>query len=394
MSFPTVTAPQGFRFVRQAKGWVGDHPLSQIGLLIGVAAIFTFLGSNAADNMARLGLTPGFAFLGRPASFEIGESVVAFTSQDSFGWALTVGLLNTMKVAALGCMLATVLGVALGIARLSANPLLSGIVQVYVELVRNTPLLLQLFFWSATLHALPSPRQALQPVTGVFLSNRGLFLPGPENTAAAVALTAAILVAVVAVAAFSVYERRRGGLPWTTRIGALTGAAVGPFVLLWAAGVPLGLQAPQLQGFNFVGGLTVTPEFAVLLIGLVVNTAANIAEIVRGGILSVPRGQWEAARSLGLPVGRVLRLVVLPQALRVIIPMLTSTYLSLTKSSSLAVAIGFPDLVSVVNTSANQTGQVIESLTILVAAYLTLSILVSIAMNAYNRRITLRGGRT
>ncbi|PWC44944.1 ABC transporter permease subunit [Azospirillum sp. TSO22-1] len=321
---------------RAAAAWWGDHAAAQLGLLAGTVLLFAVLGANTLENMERFGIRPGFEFLHRAANFEIGESLVAYTAGDTYGRALLVGLLNTVKVAVLGCVLATALGLALGIARLSGNLLLSGIVQVYVELIRSTPLLLQLFFWSATLHALPGPRQAFQPVAGVFLCNRGVFLPALRFD-------------------------------------------------------PLGWDIPQLAGFNFTGGATLTPEFAALLIGLAVNAAAGIAEIVRSGVQSVPAGQWEAARALGLPRRRILRLVVLPQALRVIVPLLTSSWLSLTKNSSLAVAIGFPDLVSVINTSANQTGQALETMAILAAAYLTLSLAVSVAMNAWNRRLARRG---
>lgn len=318
----------------------------------------------------RFGITPGFGFLDNAAGFEIGEAVIPYAAQDSYARALLVGLLNTVKVAAIGCAIATVLGVALGVARLSGNPLLSGLVQGYVELVRSTPLLLQLFFWSATFQALPAPRQALAPLPGVFLSNRGILVPAFQDTAAAGWMAGALYGALIPATALLV-----------------------PGALLALSGAPLALEFPVLRGFNFVGGGSVSPEFAALLVGLVGNAAAMISEIVRSGIQAVPAGQWEAARALGLTPHRIMRLVVLPQAMRVIVPLLTSSYLNLTKNSSLAVAIGFPDLVSVINTSAsaNQTGQALEMMMILMGAYLTVNLAVSAAMNAYNRRLALRG---
>lgn len=317
-------------------GWLGQHALAQLLMLAATVLLFGMIGGNMLANMDRFGINPGFGFLDHAANFEIGESLLPYSASDSYGHALAVGLVNTIKVAVVGCVLASLLGLALGIARLSGNLLLSGMVQAYIELVRSTPLLLQLFFWSATLHALPGPRQAFEPVPGVFLCNRGIFLP------------------------------------------ALTFD-------------PLGMQVPVLGGFNFTGGLTLSPEFATLLIGLTVHAAAIIAEIVRSGIQSVPAGQWEAARALGLPRRRIMRLVILPQALRVIVPLLTSSWLNLTKNSSLAVAIGFPDLVSVINTSANQSGQALECMAILAAAYLSLSLGVSVVMNRWNRRLIERG---
>lgn len=371
--------------------WWGNHAAAQVALLIGTLLLFGALGGTMVENLHRFGITPGFDFLHRPANFEIGESLIAYSARDSYGQAILVGLLNTVKVALLGCALATVFGVALGVARLSGNPLLSGIVQAYVELIRNTPLLLQLFFWSATLHALPPPRQALHPIAGVYLCNRGILVPSlADGTDIGwLMLGLALSAAVVGV---SLVVARRCGLPPSGRRAAAIGtvALVFPTVAL-LAGPPLVWEVPELRGFNFAGGATLSPEFAALLVGLVVNSSATISEIVRSGIQSVPAGQWEAARALGLPWHRIMRLVVLPQALRVIVPLMTSSHLSLTKNSSLAVAIGFPDLVSVVNTSANQTGQALEAMAILMATYLALSLAVSVAMNAYNRRIALRG---
>ncbi|AEO47270.1 binding-protein dependent transport system inner membrane protein [Rhodospirillum rubrum F11] len=371
--------------------WWGERPLSQLAVLLGVFALFSVLGANTVDNLGRLGITVGFGYLDHPANFEIGESLVAYTSGDSYARALGVGILNTALVSIIGCLLATLLGVALGIGRLSANLLISRAVQLYVEVIRNTPLLLQLFFWSATIHALPGPRQAFEPLTGVFLTNRGLYMPALAMDGAAVfsllLLGGGALAGVVRIL---VHERRHGPMERaakTALLGAVAVLLLG--VLALCLGGAVSVEPPRLGGFNITGGWVLSPEFLALLVGLVINASAVICEIVRSGIEAVPEGQWEAARSLGLTRGRTLRLVVLPQALRVVIPLMTSSYLSLTKNSSLAVAIGFPDLVSVVNTSANQTGHVFEAIALMMAVYLTISLTVSAALNFYNHRLSL-----
>ncbi|MDR3516703.1 MAG: ABC transporter permease subunit [Azospirillaceae bacterium] len=387
--------PRGFpaALLRALRDWWGDQPLSQFALLAGAALIFGFFGGNVADNMQRLGITPGFAFLHRAANFEIGESLISYTAADSYARAIWVGVLNTAAVAAIGCVLASVLGVFLGIARLSRNPLLSGLVQIYVEIVRNTPLLLQLFFWNAIAHALPSPRQAFSLGETVFLSNRGVYLPAFREAAAGRALLIAVLVAAgLVVVAMTAMARWRRCQSWGRRWAVLALAVVLPLAGFAASEISFALEVPQLRGFNFAGGSVMSPEFAALLIGLVVNTAATICEIVRSGIQAVSIGQWDAARALGLSQGRILRLVVLPQALRIIIPVTTSSYLDLTKNSSLAVAIGFPDLVSIINTSANQSGQVIETVFIMMAIFLSINLAVSLAMNIYHHRLSRHGG--
>ncbi|MET4634450.1 amino acid ABC transporter permease [Kaistia defluvii] len=369
------------------KNLLGERPLTQILLFVGVLAAFGFLGQTMATNMGRVGITPGFAFLARPTNFEIGETLIAYSSQSSFARAILVGLLNTLLVSAVGCILATVLGVALGLARLSDNPLLSGSVRAYVELIRNTPLLLQLFFWSATFHALPAARKAFEPVAGVYLSNRGIYIPALRFESG---LAATVALASLAIALLLLWRRKRIGLSAPT---ASAVSVIGLVVVISALAATGGMRAeiPSLKGFNITGGLSLTPEFAALLVGLVVNAAALIAEIVRSGIQSVPRGQWEAARALGLPRGLIFAKIVLPQALRVITPLMTSTYLSLTKNSSLAVAIGYPDLVSILNTAANQTGQALETILIMASVYLTISFAVSFAINRYNKRYALKG---
>jgi len=305
------------------------------GIALGGAVLLGwYLVANTLDNLAARNIASGFAFLRREAGFEICESAfLAYGAADSYLRALVVGLTNTFKVALAGALLATALGAVVGISRLSENILLKTLASAYVEFIRNVPLLVQLFFWYAVIaEALPPPREALQPLPGVFFSSRGIFFPLPGSV-------------------------------------------------------------PVLEGFNFAGGGHLSPEFATLLIGLVIYTGAFIAEIVRAGILSVDRGQVEAAQALGLGRGATLRHVVLPQSLRVIVPPLTSQYLNLTKNSSLAVAIGYPDLVAIAGTIINQTGQAIEGIALIMAVYLTISLAISALMNWYNARVALKGWR-
>ncbi|WP_234819411.1 amino acid ABC transporter permease [Rhodopseudomonas palustris] len=348
------------------------------------------MGSNIAATMARIGLTPGFGFLERAANFEIGESTIPFRAGDSYARAIAVGVLNTAKVAVVSCILATVLGVALALMRLAGHPVLSGLVRWSIEVVRNTPLLLQLFFWIALAHALPPPRRAVVWFDCVFLTNRGVYLPSviiAEGSWMAITAIAAILLGWLALLWRS---RTRGPLsPLPLGLVAILALAV----VIYASGFRISLHSPVVQGFNIQGGTSLTPEFAALLVGLTVKFAAIFAEIVRAGILSVRREQWDAARALGLSEFQIVRLVVLPQALRVITPLATSCYLDVIKDSSLAVAIGYPDLMNITNTTANTTGQALETLLIVVALYLTLNLSVSAVMNVYNARVAMRGGR-
>lgn len=384
--------PSGPGPVSRLRLWIGPLPLQQFALFFGVVLLFAFLGQNTADSMHRMGLTPGFAFLSHQANFEIGESLLSYSAGDSYARALAAGIANTVKVAIFGCLLATVLGVALGIIRLSGNLLLATFVHGYVEVLRNTPLLLQLFLWSAIIHALPPPRGAYTLLGSAYLSNRGIYLPSLsiEGLSAAVWLPAVAL----AVSATLVLSRRllSGSAFYLPKAaGTVLAALAVIYLALVAFGFSASVEVPAKGGFNIRGGLTLTPEFAALLIGLVVNASASISEIVRSGIQSVTSGQWEAARALGLKPGQIMRLVVLPQALRVITPLMISSFLDLTKNSSLAVAIGYPDLVSVANTTANTTGQALEAIIIIGAVYLSISLAVSAAMNLYNRRVVLRG---
>lgn len=401
----TVTAPPGppgdiptaslLRLGKRAghaiADWWGEKPLSQLAVIIAVVVVLQYLGHNTLDSMQRFGLTPGFDFLDRTAGFEIGESWISYSAQDSFGRAIIVGLLNTLAIAVLGCFLATVLGVALGVARLSKNPLLSRLVQAYVEVIRNTPLLLQLFFWNLTIHALPPPRQAIQPFAGFFLTNRGIFFPWIEMNSSGMDLALAIAIGLLSSAlTFKSLKRKQKPNPGIG-LALATTAIVGFSATLAIFGAWPSFDLPSLRGFNIGGGRSISPEFACLLIGLSVNSSAAICETVRAGIQSVPTGQWEAARALGLSPRRLLRHIVLPQALRVIVPLITSTYVALIKHSSIAVAIGFPDLVNVLNTTANQSGQAIEAILIMLIVYLSLSLATSIAMNVYNHHIAMRG---
>lgn len=371
---------------------------TQVALVAAVAFAVWYLASNTAQNLEARKIASGFGFLAREAGFEIGEApFLAYSAADSYARAILVGLINTFRVALIGVALATVLGTVLGLARLSRNWLLSKFAAGYVELVRNVPLLVQLFFLYAVItENLPGPRDALSPVSGVFLSNRGIAFPVLQPHAAHAWIGAALLAGVALAWLVARWARRRQALTGQPFPVLATGTALVlglPLAVFLAAGAPLALARPELQGFNFAGGAVLSPEFASLLGGLTLYTSAFIAEIVRAGVQAVDRGQSEAAYSLGLPRPRTMRLVILPQALRVIIPPLTSQYLNLTKNSSLAVAIGYPDLVSIANTTMNQTGQSIEGIAIIMAVYLSISLSISALMNWYNRRIALRGAR-
>lgn len=364
----------------------------QIIVLGLVAAGVWYLVSNTMHNLQVRNIRSGFDFLGREAGFAIGESLIDYSPTDTYRRAIVVGLLNTLYVSLAGIVLATLLGVVVGVARLSKNWLIAKLAAVYVEVLRNIPLLIQLFFWYALIvETLPGPRQAMHPVPGVFLSNRGLRFPSTQGDSLAWIVTGAVAALLLTLAAGRYLRRRQIQTGTQT---ALWPIGLALFILLPVAGFFFGggqltLSIPELKGFNFAGGASISPELTALLSGLVIYTSAFVAEIVRSGIQAVPGGQWEAAGSVGLSRRRALRLVVLPQALRIMIPPLTSTYLNLMKNSSLAVAIGYPDIVSIINTTLNQTGQAIEGILIVMAAYLTVSLSISLFMNWYNRRIAL-----
>jgi general L-amino acid transport system permease protein len=347
-----------------------------------------------ASNLRQRGIVSGFDYLGRAAGFEISRGPLSYSSRDTYARALALGLVNTLRVSLLGIAIAGTLGLAIGIARLSNIWIVSATSRVYVEVVRNTPLLLQLLLWYALSQGLPATHDALNPFPGVFLSNRGLFLPGlavregfPWFGAALVAFV--LLVPVVLARSRLRRDRTGHGLP-TTRL--LAAAALILMVTAIVMGRPVvAVERPVLIGFNFEGGLSISPEFAALLVGLSTYTSAFIGEIVRGGVLAVDRGQSEAAKALGLSRGKVLRLVVLPQALRVIVPPTTSQFLNLLKNSSLGVAIGYPDLISITDTTVNQTGQAIEAIALVAIIYLAISLAISVVMNLYDQAVARRG---
>ena len=380
---------------RRRLSWNDPGVRSVIYQILAVAivgGIGWYLVHNTMHNLSVRNITTGFGFLSREAGFAIGETPISYTPADTYARAITVGLFNTLRVALIGIVLATLLGTIIGIARLSKNWLIRKISSVYVEVMRNIPLLLQLFFWYAIIsETMPGPRKAYHPLPGVFVSNRGIQMP-TVNGDGLIWLFAGILLAIAVIFGLSRWARQRQAR--TGQIFPIIRWAIGllfifPALVWWISGTDLALEVPELKGFNFVGGMTFTPEFAALLFGLVIYTSGFIAEVVRSGIQSVGRGQWEAAGALGLKSSLVLRLVVLPQALRVIIPPMTSQYLNITKNSSLAVAIGYPDFVSVINTTLNQTGQAIEGILMIMAAYLTVSLSISVFMNWYNKRIAL-----
>ncbi len=365
----------------------------QILFVAVILALAGFLVHNTLNNLAQQNIATGFGFLGREAAFGIGESLIAYSPADTYARAFLVGLTNTLYVAALGVVLATILGTVMGLARLSSNWLIRKLAQIYVETFRNIPLALQLFFWWGVLRgSAPAPRQAWQPLPDVFVSNRGIVFPVPREDPAHFWMLLALLAGVAAAWGISRWARERQMRTGQQFPSGWLGLALIlglPLAVFLAAGMPLQLDVPALHGFNFTGGTSFSPEFAALLIGLVIYTASFIAEIVRAGILAVSWGQSEAALALGLTPWQRMRLIVLPQALRVIIPPMTSQYLSLTKNSSLAVIIGFPDLVSVANTTMNQTGQAVEGITMIMAVYLAISLLISLFMNLYNRSVAL-----
>jgi general L-amino acid transport system permease protein len=351
--------------------------------------------SNAATNLARAGIASGFGFLNQRAGFDIGQTLIHYTNNSSYRQAFFVGLTNTIFVAAIGIFLATIIGFVVGIARLSRNFLVRKVASVYVETLRNIPLLLQLLFWyKAVLSALPGPRGSYEFLNqSVFLNNRGIILPQWLPQAGATLVYASIAFGLLAAFVIARWAKRRQmatGQAFPT-IRVAIGLVVGlPLVVLFLTGMPFEAEYPELSGFNFVGGVSVRPEFLALLLGLSLYTAAFIAEIVRAGILAVSKGQTEASYALGLKPSTTMRLVVIPQALRVIIPPLTSQYLNLTKNSSLAVAIGYPDLVSVFSgTVLNQTGQAVEVIAMTMLVYLSLSLLTSAFMNWFNARVAL-----
>lgn len=354
-------------------------------LLLLVAGTLSWLVANTTENLAARGIRTGWDFLWRPAGFPISESVLPYDPGDTFFWALVVGLGNTLFLSVILIVVATILGTLVGLARRSTNPLLSGVAGSFVTFARNTPVIVQLLFWYAlATTALPGPRDAMNPLPGVFLSLRGVYVPrlAIENPAVFWPVVGVLTATTVALLVFA---RRR-----------LTGRAQLATLLAVVAAVPLtlaiagvGLDLPELRGLNYRGGFRLSAEFAALMLGLVIYTSAFIGEIVRGGIDAVSRGQWEAGRALGLSERQTLRRIVAPQALRIIIPPLTSQYVSAAKNTTLALAVGFPELGLVVGTVINQTGQAIESILVLLLSFLGISLLISGVMNWFNHKVAL-----
>jgi len=362
-------------------------------VVVGIAiAVVAWLWSNAVHNLSVRRISTGFAFLGREAGMPIADALLAYSPKNTYLRAFIVGLVNTLRIAVIGIVLATVLGTMIGIARLSSNWLLSRLAAVYVEVLRDLPLLLQLLFWYVLMQGLPPARGAWMPIDGVYLSNRGLVLPSipiAEANLWMIGMGALGLIASYALHRRLVARQLLDGRPrrlWPYALALVVGL---PALLSWGLGVSWTIAMPELRGFNFVGGLTLSPEYFALLVALVTYTSAFIAEIVRSGIQAVHRGQWDAAMALGLRRSFVLQHIVMPQALRVIIPPMTSQFLNLTKNSSLAVAVGYQDIVSIANTTLNQTGQAIEAIALIMLVFLTISLGISLFMNWYNARIAL-----
>ena len=362
----------------------------QVVVLAGVILLFVWLGNNLVNNLQRLNLTFGFDFLDRAASFGIANPPIEYSPTDPYLRALLVGLLNSLRVMFFGIIIAAVLGITVGIGRLSDNWLVRKLASVYVEILRNTPLLLQLFFWYfAVFLRLPKIERPLVVGDRFFLTNRGLDIPWfDSNLPTAIAFLAIFGCFVLAVAAWSKRNQAivQGKNPqlWLLLLGVSLVAAI---LLFW-----LGINwiVPQLENNSITGGLNLSPEFATILIGLSIYTSAFIAEVVRAGIQSVGKGQWEAARALGLNPSNMMQLVIFPQALRVMIPPLTSEFLNLIKNSSLAIAIGYTDIYAIGNTIFNQTGKPIEVILILMLVYLTINLIVSLIMNRFNTLVQLK----
>ncbi len=382
--------------VKPTVPWYRDRNARAIAFqIIALSAVILlgwYLVSNTMHNMATRNIATGWGFLGLEAGFGISEHVISYSPADTYGRAIVVGFLNTIKVAVIGIVLATIIGVVVGLARLSSNWLVARMATVYVEALRNVPLLLQLIIWYGLIIAMPGPRQAVQMMPGVFLTGRGVYYPSIETEPVHTWMGVLFVVGILLTWAYARWARRRQdetGKAAPLLLPAI-GFIIGLPLLIWlVAGAPLTLGLPELKGFNFAGGSVLSPEFAAMVVGLSTYTGAFIAEVVRSGIQAVSHGQSEAARALGLRPMLVTRLVVFPQSLRVIVPPLTSQYLNLTKNSSLAVAIGYPDLVSTGNTALNQTGQAVECIAIIMGVYLAISLAISLFMNWYNKHIAL-----
>jgi general L-amino acid transport system permease protein len=374
---------------------VGFRAIAYQIILIGliIAAAIYFVG-NAQSALASRGISTGFDFLLEPAGFDIGETPIAFTSTDSFLRAYVVAVLNTIKVSVVGVMCATIIGLIVGVARLSTNILIRLLASAYVELFRNTPQLVQLIFWYAVITQLPDVGQALSIMDVVFVSNRGLVFPWPSNSGLFACVVAAFLMACIA-AFFCLrwvdIRRRKTGTPIQGLWIYLTALIIGLPLLMWFfLGSPAEISVPKLGRFNFQGGATMSPEFLAIFLGLSLYIGAFIAEIVRSGIQSVGRGQIEAARAVGLSGSDIYRKIILPQAVRVMVPPAAAQYVSLVKNSSLGVAIGYPELFNINNTIITLSGHTIEAIGIMMAIYLSISFSIAVLMNFYNRHVQIR----
>jgi len=364
-------------------------------LLLGlIVALFWFAYDNTVSNLRKRNIAQGFAFWDVEAGFDISQTLISYSAASSYGRAFWVGLLNTMLVSLVSIFFATILGVILGILRLSRNWLVAKLAMVYVEIFRNVPLLLILYFWyRGVLGLLPEPRESIKLPADILLNTRGLLMPKPIFGDAFIYPLIAFVSTVILGAVLFWWARRvqartgnrpNAGLFSTSMIIGL------PLIVFFLSGSPLSFDVPVQGRFNASGGMTLPPEFVSLVIGLTTYTAAFIAENVRAGIVAISKGQTEASQALGLSHGQTIRLVIMPQALRVIVPLLNSEYLSLTKNSSLGVSIGYPDLVNVfTGTVLNQTGQAVEMVSVTMLVYLTLSLLTSAFMNWFNRRVAL-----
>ena len=362
----------------------------QIVTLALVILAVLYIVDNTANNMVARGLASGFHFLGVEAQFDIGMTLIDYSPTSTYFDSFIVGLLNTLLVAGLGISIATVVGFAVGIARLSSNWLVARLAESYIEILRNIPLLLQIFFWYfAVLRALPKPKQSLELADSFFLNNRGLFLPDPVFGDGGVLILYSFISAIlisIGIAIWSKQRQNKTGQTFPVFYSSVGLVLSFFFLSMLATGFPLTFEYPELKGFNFKGGIKLIPELVALTFALSMYTASFIAEVVRAGIQAVSLGQTEAARSLGLNSNQILRLVIIPQALRVIVPPLTNQYLNLTKNSSLAAAIAYPDLVLVfAGTALMQTGQAIEIIGMVMGVYLFLSLMTSVLMNLFNR---------
>ncbi len=393
------THQTGVAAVQPAKPPIWNDPdaralFFQLVVLAMFFYVVYFLVSNTLANLEKRGIASGFGFLNTTAGFSIGESLISYSEEDTYGRVFWVGLTNTMYVSGVGIVLATIIGFTMGVARLSTNWLVARLATVYIEVMRNIPLLLQIFFWYfAMLRPLPSPRQSINFFDKFFLNNRGLSYPkGIPESGFSITIGFFVfgIIATIFLARWAHKRQDETGQQFPVFFSSLGLIIALPLIVFFLIGAPLGFEYPELKGFNFTGGLNMSPEFVALLLALTMYTGAFIAEIVRAGIMGVPHGQTEAALSVGLKSSTVLRLVIIPQAMRIIMPPLTSQYLNLTKNSSLAAAIAYPDLVLVfAGTTLMQTGQAVEIIIMVMGVYLFFSLSISTVMNWYNRRIML-----